>query len=256
MAWLHSFAITDSQAYKDIVMVSEEVNNVCPLKIGDNLELKEMSFNSTQNSVIMVLGMKTEFMTDIKSNPQRMEDMAHNIVAAWITSNDLLKTYCQNLAQVNASIKIHYFNPDTLDVQVITITPQQIKDVLAQNLTPEQVAANQLANFIANERVQIGQSAGLGMVITDIQDLGNYVDFVIECDENYFDMNEMQKNLTPTLMEGIISGLLKDPLALAEMKCFAENGRGVKYSYIGNRSGKKASATIPASRLYEMTHDQ
>ncbi|MDE6811508.1 MAG: hypothetical protein K2J15_04070 [Muribaculaceae bacterium] len=253
LSWLPMLAVSDSKALKNILELSEEVNSICPFSVGENLIMREMKFNKSKNNLNVIIGIRSDYMVDFNSSPETMGPIAKNIISNWLTDNRL-KNFVNNLGQVDATVSVHLLNLNTNKDQIINITSQQIQQVIAENPTVKDVSGNILQTFINNERLHIGTEASPGLEIIDVIDNGDNIEFISKCDESIFNMDELKNNLTPDLMEQIILDMISDPLVMSEMKCFAENGRGVKYSYIGADSGKRANALLPSSRLYSLTH--
>lgn len=248
------YAKSYNEAFKNVVTVAKELNSVSPLSIGNGLMMKEVGFNKNNKVFKYVIGIDSEFLPDLDNMGTNRDEMARNIISNWITSNNILKEFCQDIVTINGSVDVHFLNLSTLQEQVVNISSAQIKDVLNSNISAAQASQNQLQTMIKNETKLIGTEISPGMIMKDIRDTGNSVEFLIELDEDIYSIAILQNNLSPETVKGIAEELIADPLGLLEVKCYSENGRGITYTYVGNKSGKKATATVDAKTLYNLTH--
>ena len=243
-------AKSNAEAFDFIKELSEAVNGICPLKVSENLIMNQMSYNKSRNNLKVGIGIGSDNFTGINASPEELDMIGKNIISSWYTNDEqTLRQFVEDLGQVGATVTVDFKNLNTGKVQVVNISSQQIKSVVSSNPTAETVLDDQLQRFLNQERQQIGATVATGMVTSDVKDKGDFVEFVFMCDENVINIDILKSNLTSDTMENVLGGMLADPVVLLEMKCFADNGRGIKYTYVGSTSNKRAEGFLPADRL-------
>lgn len=249
-----AYSRSKSEALNNIIEVSEGINYVCPLTVSENLVMDQMKFNKSRNNLKIVMGIGSDSFVDSDFTPTQLDNMGRNIIGVWLTNeNVMLRQMVEDLGQIGASVSIDFKNLRSGKVHHVNIDSEQIRSVIASRPSAESLLDNQLQTFIDSERAQIGVPLANGLVTTDIQDRGDFVEFVFSCDESIINIDALRNNLTPDAMANILGNMMSDPVVMLEMKCFADNGRGIKYTYIGNTSNKKAEGIVPAERLASMT---
>ena len=103
--------------------------------------------------------------------------------------------------------------------------------------------------IVREGRKQLPMDYGVGMVITKIEIEKNYLAYYYTCDEQYYDIDKMNKNL-PAYRNTVVSmiNVDTDEMTLLRKAC-KEAKVGSAYYYIGKPSGKIAKIQVSVSEL-------
>ena len=103
--------------------------------------------------------------------------------------------------------------------------------------------------IVREGRKQLPMDYGVGMVITKIEIEKNYLAYYYTCDEQYYDIDKMNKNL-PAYRNTVVSmiNVDTDEMTLLRKAC-KEAKVGIAYYYIGKPSGKIAKIQVSVSEL-------
>ena len=108
---------------------------------------------------------------------------------------------------------------------------------------------NLLEIWINETNKNLPTESGEGMIITEIVREGDYVVYYYMCDEDLYDIDQLNKNIAALKSEAL-KVLNSDDESVTMLREIWKNaGVGVGYVYIGNKSGKKCSMNIPVSEL-------
>ena len=107
-----------------------------------------------------------------------------------------------------------------------------------------------LQSTIESSRLQLPITYAEGMVCHKIDMDNEYFTYYFECDENLFNINEMQQSAIENhdaMKEMMLSS--SDPSFVRTTQMLKTTHRGLRYIYIGTTSGKEAVVAITSEEL-------
>ena len=103
--------------------------------------------------------------------------------------------------------------------------------------------------IVREGRKQLPMDYGIGMVITKMEIEKNYLAYYYTCDEQYYDIDQMNKNL-PAYRNTVVSMINVDTDEMVYLRKACKKAKvGIAYYYVGKQSKKVASVKIPLSEL-------
>lgn len=226
----------------------QEINRFCPMNAGEGITLESMVYVRLLNQLNITIGMRSANL-NLDAIKQNGATVGENVVKNWCADQSVLPIM-QNCASVGASIKLIYKDLNSGQSASVSIPNSTIRRVVNGDVSSIENSQNNLENYINSERASIGNFLAQGMKLLDVRDIGAYIDFTFGCDESIYDIDRMNAgNANNQAIRSVIVDLVKDPIARSEMKCFAENGKGIRYTYIGNSSKKKCVMSLNFEEL-------
>lgn len=230
-----------------------EINRFCPMNAGEGVTLESMIYNKDVNQLSITIGMRSANL-DLDAIKQNSVAMGENVVKNWCADQSVLPIM-KNCAACGARINLIYKDLNKNKSTSIFIPNSTIRRIVDGGVSSIENSQANLENYIKSERAGIGNNLAQGMKLLDVRDVGSYIDFVFGCDESIYNIDAMNAgNADNKAIRSVIVDLVKDPIARSEMKCFAENGKGIRYTYIGNTSKKKCIMSLNFEQLADIAN--
>lgn len=246
-----SIAAQSNQSMTNLQELISAIVRICPINCGQGLSLNSIKLSTPTKLVTMTISVNSEFFSLDNINSQK-EQIATNIINNWAT-NESLSLFVSNMADSGVSVKVIYNDKKVNKSTEVIISNSKIKNTLASEISASENSERLLQTYIETERRSVGKEITTGMVMTAVEDMGSYIVFRYLLDETYYDIDVLASNVNQSVYE-VIRELINDPIGKHEMGCFSENGRGVKYIYVGKTSKRQAEGSINFEDLYDLTH--
>lgn len=108
-----------------------------------------------------------------------------------------------------------------------------------------------LNSAVAEYNSELPSSLGYGMTMTGVELRGSYLYYIVECDEEMYDMDEFAPD-----KDAIIQNLIDQAADNDDMETFIamllSSHKGVVYRYVGDVTGQYVDVKIPYAELNEI----
>ena len=116
------------------------------------------------------------------------------------------------------------------------------------NLNPQEALYSLIKLNLETERENLPMVIDEGMLMTDLKLEGGNITYVIQIDENYYSIEEMNAN-KDLIKESMIDTALSDPDNRSLLDLCKVSHTGLIYRMYGNRSNKKFEVEITSSEI-------
>lgn len=212
----------------------EIANRNCPMDLGMAGSIKSLSYDEDALNVETLFIIKDNMISiDFLKNNENVSRQNMKLALAAPQFNELLKL----IVDANASMTYAYQSPATGETYKTTMTHSDLKSILDNPISDQERRNMILNNQIILENRQFPQQIEAGMTMTQLFDDGDKLVYVIEMDEDLYDMSLLQEAVGEVKRNILDSNLFGDPT----MKVIAENisslGKGITLRYKGDQTG-------------------
>ena len=239
------FCLTSCQNdyQKHLKLMVESLNKECPIPLGAMGHMTEATYNGTTVTFHYLL----TGMFDAESFGSNQEQFHQYMLDNYRSNSDetfrqLLKAIVEAKADLDVVFAIEGGEGVTLH-----FTNEELSDNMPSYIgDPE----TYLQSTLQSTRLQLPLTYSEGMVCTRIELDSAYFTYHFDCDENLFDINEMQfsANTNHDAVKDLLTSS-SDPSFVKMMNMLKETNRGLRYLYTGTTSGKEAIVTIESEEL-------
>ena len=214
-------------------MEVEAANNDCPIDLGMLGQVTSFNYDEDENQMEMIFEINGETINlDVfKSN----DDIARNMMKLSFSQEEQ-KEMVNVMVDAGASMAITYLNPLTWDSYTVIINPSEMKEIQKSKLSDTEVAQLILENNLLMENSSCPTLIDEGMYMISATDDGDYIIYSYQLDEDLYDMDDFKGN--QDVLKEVLSSALSDPGMSTVFSTFIKAGKGIKYRYIGETSGK------------------
>ncbi|MBQ6069113.1 MAG: hypothetical protein IJK84_06390 [Bacteroidales bacterium] len=231
----------DYQKYLSLMI--EGLNKECPIPLGALGHMDKAQYNGhtvTFHYTITGLFDTTTFRQNREQFHQYMLDNYRS------NSDESFRQLLNAIVNAQADLDVVFSIPEG-DTSTLHFTCQELADNMPSYIgDPE----TYLQSTLQSSQLQLPHTYAEGMVCTRIELDSTYFTYYFECDENLFDISEMQFSAT-TNHDAVRSMLTasSDPSFVKMMAMLKQTNRGLRYFYTGTTSGKEAIVSIPPEEL-------
>lgn len=224
-----------------------DFNTQCPINMGMVGELVCMKYNEETKEVEVYCLVNDEIvdLDLLKKN----EDMALKSMKLTFSSAQY-KPVMQEIANADAGLTVIYESKKSGKSFSLNFTPQMVKEILENPMTEWDIKALSFENMVAMENASCPNPIEKGMMMIEVYNDVDNVVFVVELDEDIYDVDEVQtikKEMKQTFAENF-----NDPVVNRDLRLIKSMGRGLKYKFVGDRSKKSFEIVYPYSELAEL----
>ena len=228
---------------KQLKLMVENLNNECPIPLGAIGHMEKAEYDDTTVTFNYTL----TGIFDLESFTSNKEQFHQYMLDNYRSNSDesfrqLLKAIVDAKANLDVIFAIEGGENVTLH-----FTCDELSDNMPSFVgDPE----TYLQSTIESSHLQLPITQAEGMVCHKIDMDNEYFTYYIECDENLFDINEMQQSAIENhdaLKEVMTSS--SDPSFVRMIQMLKATHRGLRYIYIGTTSGKEAVVAITTEEL-------
>ena len=240
---LHTETISSQRS--DLETLVKFLNTQMPMSmgmVGDmtgiNIDKDYLEFTATVDESIINI-------EALKANPELFKE---NLRQLFLNRDGNMDILMGELIPANLGLKLTYTGKSSGKKVSTMMSAKELKELAESEEVgdPDTLLDAQLR--ITN--AQLPNDLGNGMVNTKMVREGDYVVYYYECDENTYDIEQMQEAI-PMLKELVIYEINdnSDP-TISILRQICKNANvGIAFTYQGKTSGKKATIRIPSSEL-------
>ena len=225
----------------------DETNLTCPIK--ESWGVIESVDYDTSHNVVTIISSVTWLpfgQYELPSDSIIKKTFILNQIA-----NPDNKAMFEELLIANAALELIYKVP-ALDREVtLKFTKEDVNEMVHSKKTEMEAQEELLGIELAQVSSQIkkagGKEVGPGMKIEELVYDGENVDYRILVDEEMIDLDMMEKD-----KEGYKQELLKSKEAQSRYLTLAYLGKNLKYSHIGDKSGKNVEVVITPEDVMDL----
>ena len=228
---------------KHLKLLIQSLNDDCPIPLGAMGHMTKAEYDGTTvtfNYLLTGLFAAENFEQNQEQFHQYMLDSYRN------NSDESFRQLLNAIVKAKADLDVVF----TLEGKK-EVTLHFTCDELADNM-PSYVSDPEtyLQSILQSTQLQLPFTYSEGMVCTRIELDNAYFTYYFDCDENLFDINEMQYSAEQNhdaMREMLTSS--SDPSFVKMMEMLKATQRGLRYFYTGTTSGKEAIVTIESNEL-------
>ena len=228
---------------KHLKLLIQSLNDDCPIPLGAMGHMTKAEYDGTTvtfNYLLTGLFAAENLEQNQEQFHQYMLDSYRN------NSDESFRQLLNAIVKAKADLDVVF----TLEGKK-EVTLHFTCDELADNM-PSYVSDPEtyLQSILQSTQLQLPFTYSEGMVCTRIELDNAYFTYYFDCDENLFDINEMQYSAEQNhdaMREMLTSS--SDPSFVKMMEMLKSTQRGLRYFYTGTTSGKEAIVTIESNEL-------
>ena len=219
----------------------------CPMNMGMVGKLASMSYNEENRQVefLITLNKNVTDVNDLKADPATMRTSMRLAL-----SKGDMKKLLEMMVDADASLKVTFKNRGSKDEYDVEFTSAELKDILDNPMSDEEVNRMLLENQIKGEKKRLPYNVDRGLKVTGIEDNGSTLVYICEVDENLYEMPDMEK-MKDELKESM-RAMLKDRAMKKQAEILSSLNKGFEYRYVGNNSGSMVTVTFTTAELGEI----
>ena len=228
---------------KQLKLMIESLNTECPIPLGAMGHMTKAEYDGTTvtfNYLLTGLFTAENFEQNQEQFHQYMLDSYRN------NSDESFRQLLNAIVNAKADLNVVF----TLEGEK-ELTLHFTCDELAANL-PSYVTDPEtyLQSILQSTQIQLPFTYSEGMICTHIELDSAYFTYYFDCDEDLFDINEMQFSAEQNhdaMREMLTTS--SDPSFIKMIEMLKATQRGLRYFYTGTTSGKEAIVTIESEEL-------
>lgn len=231
-----------SQLKKEV----NKFNATLPQSLGSLGDITSITFDDKDNLLVMTCMINDDFMTF--EDWERTDKKANMRAFKAMFTEYPLKGLGEMLCDVNAGLAIDYKWRRSGDSMRLTISADEIRDVIENPMSEDQKSEAIIDNFITNTLSECPIEVEEGMVIVNVFDDGENVMYICEVDEDLYDMDLIEGSKSE-IKSSIKSEMNSDPTMKQVFNALKMANRGIGYRYIGNITGQTVDIILPQNSL-------
>ena len=228
---------------KQLKLMVESLNKECPIPLGAMGHMTEASYNGTT----VTFNYSLTGLFDAESLEQNQEQFHQYMLDNYRSNSDeSFRQLLNAIVEAKASLDVVFAIDGGKEV-----TLHFTNEELANNM-PSYIGDPEtyLQSTLQSTRLQLPITYSEGMICTRIELDSAYFTYYFDCDEEQFDINEMQFSAEQNhdaVKEMLTSS--SDPSFVKMMNMLKATNRGLRYFYTGTTSGKEAIVAIESEEL-------
>ena len=228
---------------KQLHLMVESLNKECPIPLGAMGHMTEATYNGTTVIFHYLLTGLFDDATFEQNQEQFHQYMLDNYRS---NSDESFRQLLNAIVNAKADLDVVFSTEEGNDI-TLHFTCEELSDNMPSYIgDPE----TYLQSIIQSTQLQLPLTYSEGMVCTRIELDSAYFTYHFDCDENLFDINEMQYSAEQN--HDAVKNMLttsSDPSFVKMMNMLKATQRGLRYLYTGTTSGKEAIVTIESEEL-------
>lgn len=228
---------------KQLKLMVESLNKECPIPLGAMGHMTEATYNGTT----VTFNYSLTGLFDAESLEQNQEQFHQYMLDNYRSNSDeSFRQLLNAIVEAKASLDVVFAIDGGKEV-----TLHFTNEELANNM-PSYIGDPEtyLQSTLQSTRLQLPITYSEGMICTRIELDSAYFTYYFDCDEEQFDINEMQFSAEQNhdaVKEMLTSS--SDPSFVKMMNMLKATNRGLRYFYTGTTSGKEAIVAIESEEL-------
>ena len=230
----------------DLKYLVQALNEQMPMSLGMTGDMTKAAINDGCLEFTAIVDESIINIDALKANPELLKE---NIQQMFLNRDENMNILMEELIPAGLGIKLTYIGRASGNKVSAMLNSDELKKLSnsgSDKKNPDALLDAQLR--ITN--AQLPNDLGNGMVNTKMVREGNYVVYYYICDEDQYDIDQMNEYI-PLMKDFIIDDINDngDPtFALLRQMCKNANV-GIAFTYVGKTSGKKATIRIPVDKL-------
>lgn len=222
----------------------EYLNQECPQSIGDFGEIT--SYQYIDGNLKITFSVNEEYM-DFDLISENEEIWKSNLLTLFQNDSGSMSSLFDKLAEANAGFTCLYVGKQSGREYNLTISRRDIAKISKSKVKDPISALQSKINIL---EAQLPVVIEEGIVMSSIEIAGEYVVYVCECDEDLYDISEMQ-NYQNDIKQSLLCSFAdeSDGATQQEISLIKNANMGCKYMFVGNQTGKSILITIEYSEL-------
>lgn len=219
----------------------------CPMSLGMAGKLTSMSYDEDNKEVnfVITLNKNVTDVNDLKADPET----SRTSMRLALSKGDM-KKLLEMMVDAGASLDVTYKNRGSKDEFELKFTPEELKEILDNPMSEEEVNKLLLSNQVKSEKNRLPYTIDRGLKVTGIEDNGSSLVYTCEVDENLYEMPDMEKMKDELKKD--MRKMLRDRAMRKQAEILASLNKGFEYKYVGNKSGSIVTVTFTAAELGEI----
>ena len=228
---------------KHLRLLVNNLNEECPIPLGAIGHMDKAEYDGATVTFHYTL----TGVFDIQSFSANQEQFHQYMLDNYRSNSDeSFRQLIGAIVKAEANLKV-VFSSQNCDPITLHFTSQELSDNMPTFMgDPEAYLQSSLQAM----KLQLPMTYSEGMVCSRVELDSNYFTYYFDCDENLFDINEMEFSATQNhdaVREMLTSS--SDPSFVRMMNMLKETNRGLRYLYTGTTSGKEALVSIESEEL-------
>ncbi len=222
----------------------EIANKECPVSLGEEGRMTAIKFDEDKNQAQFYFDMNEDVIDidQLKAAGAETRDM----ILIVLTEGDT-RELIEEIVAAKAGLAIFYKGASSGKTFTVEFTPDELKNIVNEDLSAEQQAERKLAAWLAQNQKQMPEQIEEGLTLVKVEDNGKYIVNEVEVDENLYSMADIEAGRNE-IRESIASEFTS-PDVEEFYQVIKACGRGVTYDYRGNKSGKVVSIKFSTSEI-------
>lgn len=225
-------------------------NKQCPIEVEGIGKVTSIIYD--KENVVYTLNMN-EDIVDISVLKENPESMKETIKAMFLNPEADVKELLNLIAACNAGLQMKFVGQDSGEEAVCRLAPEDVKEVLNANSTPEQSKRAQLETQLKMANLQFPMQASDEVLIEKVELEDESVVYICKVDEDVCSISQIEESAKEIKKEVVASLTEQDDTAtqLFLQTCI-DNDKNITYRYIGSESDDYCDIVITLPELKKM----
>lgn len=167
----------------------EIANKECPVSLGEEGRMTAIKFDEDKNQAQFYFDMNEDVIDidQLKAAGAETRDM----ILIVLTEGDT-RELIEEIVAAKAGLAIFYKGASSGKTFTVEFTPEELKNIVNEDLSAEQQAERKLAAWLAQNQKQMPEQIEEGLTLVKVEDNGKYIVNEVEVDENLYSMADIE----------------------------------------------------------------
>lgn len=233
-------------AANELASKVKNTNDQCPVRTQFG-ELSSVRYDKDKNEVVFDCKVDTKQLDcDFEVLRKYSKIWRENVLIQF--GDPALQSIIKDIVAANASMSINYKDTSSKSALSAHFSADELKTSLEESLSPKERSRRLLDFNILISKARCPLVADEYTTLVDVNDEGDNVVYSYTVDESSVDMALVQENIDE-FKKNMIRELRTNPVERQTAALIRENGKGVIYSYKGDRTGTVVEVPVTVAEL-------
>ena len=234
-------------ANDDVALLRQETEAAarqCPINMGMMGEITDINYVEKAKEVQIFCSVNSSLI-DLNVLRENRQATINNVKLTM--SSDESKALVRMMIKAGAALAFTYRNNMDNQSLTVTLSVNDLKDILYNPMTDEDKYRMILGNQIAIETARCPYSVAPGMEMTRVVDEGDKLVYECSVDESIYNMSAI-RSAVPQMKQNMYS-IFSDPTVKAQLVMLSTLGMGMVYRYYGSSTGETTEVVFTPAEI-------